>query len=379
MKTRDHPLDSTIGLVATIPIALTALLAASLSSRHPDLYYRLVQEDEIVEWATFWAFVLAACLCLVASKTFWQTSRRVPWFFLGLAFFCAAVAMEEISWGQRLLGYRPPPYFLENNFQQELNLHNVVGTRLRKFAMTALIAGYGLVLPAIALFPRASRWLRRRGWIVPPAETMPAFFVTFLTYQRYPWKYSGEWVELMLGTSLLSVAVLRQPAGSDPGDAADMGRALPPRSGRRLVVCWVLSWVLGLATVSLSRGLAEGHPHDLAAARLEIDALKRDLVGSDLSKRCGLHKRLYTYAQEYGDARFSAGEFSRLREKGIPAERSHYLLDPWNLPYWIHVVCRRDPRDHAVFVYSFGPNRRRDSSVQEIRVDDIGSRVKDRQ
>jgi hypothetical protein len=34
------------------PLALLAIL----SDRQPDLFYRSVQEDEWLEWASFWAF-----------------------------------------------------------------------------------------------------------------------------------------------------------------------------------------------------------------------------------------------------------------------------------------------------------------------------------
>jgi hypothetical protein len=52
-----------------------------------------------------------------------------------VAFFCFVVAGKEASWGQRLMGYQPSEYFLANNFQQELNVHNVIETSTRKLAV----------------------------------------------------------------------------------------------------------------------------------------------------------------------------------------------------------------------------------------------------
>ncbi len=40
---------------------------------------------------------------------------------IGLVF----VAGEEISWGQRIIGFATPDYLLDNNIQEELNLHNI--------------------------------------------------------------------------------------------------------------------------------------------------------------------------------------------------------------------------------------------------------------
>ncbi len=117
-----------------------AALATILARGAPDQFYLLVQEDGVLEWCTFWAFLLAGGVSIVnASRELRR--RRLPWWFAGLALFCFLVAMEEISWGQRLLGYRPPAYFLEHNFQQEFNFHNVVPTGLRKVALSGVIAG----------------------------------------------------------------------------------------------------------------------------------------------------------------------------------------------------------------------------------------------
>ena len=81
--------------------------------------------------------------------------------------------MEEISWGQRVLGYRPPVYFLEYNYQQELNLHNVVATDYRKLALQLIILIYGAVMPLLALLKPARRMFDRLGVIVSPAGLVP--------------------------------------------------------------------------------------------------------------------------------------------------------------------------------------------------------------
>ena len=124
-----------------------------LDVRLPDFYYMSVQEDEYIEWASFWAFLLAAVAAIIGGGKYRGESGRFPWFLYGIALFCFVVAMEEISWGQRLLGYRPPVYFLEHNFQQEFNFHNVIATDFRKLALSITIAGYGVALPFMALIP----------------------------------------------------------------------------------------------------------------------------------------------------------------------------------------------------------------------------------
>ncbi len=129
--------------------------AGVLEVRFPDFYFQSIQEDEYIEWATVWAFLLAGVAAFVLAARFRAATARFPWYFYGLGLFCVLVAMEEFSWGQRVIGYRPPVYFLENNFQQELNIHNVIDTGIRKLVLSLAILGYGVALPLLG-------WCSRR-------------------------------------------------------------------------------------------------------------------------------------------------------------------------------------------------------------------------
>ena len=76
----------------------------------------------MLEWATAYAWLAAGVLFARAA---WKDkgAARLVCLLLALAAFFAAG--EELSWGQRLFGFEPPELFLEENFQQELNLHNL--------------------------------------------------------------------------------------------------------------------------------------------------------------------------------------------------------------------------------------------------------------
>ena len=142
-----------LGCGALGSVAAVLAFGASAAMLAPDLYLQVAQEDEIVEWATFWSLVVAGAVFL-----------RRRWFGVALALFCFVVAMEEISWGQRLLGLRPPQYFLGHNYQQELNAHNLLPTIARKLAMSAVLAGYGIVLPLLRRWPRTRRSTETAGY-----------------------------------------------------------------------------------------------------------------------------------------------------------------------------------------------------------------------
>lgn len=329
-------------------------LAAGISRADPDLYHRIAQEDEVVEWASFWAFALAAALWGRAAR---RAGPRSGLFAAGMALFCLFVALEEISWGQRLFGFRPPAYFLEHNFQQELNLHNVVPTEGRKLALVALIAGYGLVLPSLSRVPATRGTLARFG-VPASAGRVPAFAALLVAYQVYPWDLTGEWVELGLGSAFLL----------DAPSASAAGRRTPPAP----LLAALAAGLLGAVTAAGTRLVTAGRPESLRAARTEAAALRRDLQAGDVRPGCGLHKRLYTWVREDAPPGLESGAFARLVRRGLPEDRARFFLDPWNSPWWVRQSCDRATGRRVLFVYSFGPDRRRDSDAWEVRGDDVG-------
>ncbi len=329
----------------------------------PQLYYRMVQEDGALEWSTFWAFLLAGiAFGYSAVAAIRKEKKRSASLFLRLdllvAIFCLFVAMEEISWGQRLFGYRPPAYFLRENFQQELNVHNVLGTDLRKLALKAVVLGYGIVLPALGALRAPRRLTRKLGLTIPPAALMPAFLATFMVYQSYPWRFSGELVEAMLGLGFLATASV----------------AVPEWSGvRALASAMALTAILGLASFAYSSVSGNDDPTRVQAAAAEIEALATDFSPGGLPiSRCSVHKRVFSWAEKYGAVeRLRRGSFASLINRGLPEERVEYFIDPWDSSVWLRHKC--GPGTEIAFLYSFGPNRRRDSTEWEIRGDDIGT------
>jgi hypothetical protein len=239
----------------------------------------------------------------------------------------------------------------------------------------SIIGGYGMVLPAAAMVPAVNSLLRRIGVMAPPVELIPAFGLTLYTYVEYPWKYAGEIVELMLSLAFLIVALLAL-SRSHGGDAAS--KAASPA---RLATACAVAIALGLATAAAARNQRSLWPENIELAKTEIEALRSDILGeSDPDRhrfptKCGLHKRVYTFAQKYQREELSAGHFARLQPRGLPEERATFFIDPWNAPYWIRDRCSKRSEKRSIFIYSFGPNRRRDSSTWKILGDDIGAYV----
>ena len=357
-------------LVTILPLAVIYWL--NESSR--EAFYQAVQEDEFLEWATVWAFAVAAVVFAVAAIRQRRSGVALPWFLAGVSLFCIFVAGEEISWGQRVFGYRPPAYFLAENFQQELNVHNVVGTSFRKLGLKAVILGYGVVLSLLALAPPARKLFDRLAVVAPPWALAPAFLVTFFTYESYPFKFAGEVVELMLGLAFLFAALRAAESLAEPGDSRR--RLL---AGMAVTVGLVI--VLGIAATAYSRTSRDAAPEILEAAAVETEALKRDFLvmarrnRGRSATRCGLHKRVFSFVEKYETDYLYEGAFAALTAQGMPDQRAEFFLDPWNTAYWIRDECKRREGRRIIFVYSFGPNRKRESTEWEVRGDDIAAVV----
>ena len=342
--------------IASVLILLMLALASALWATDPDLYHQVVQEDGPVEWMTFWAFALAGILSLVTlAREAWLAQPLRAIYLALFTLGALAVAMEEISWGQRLIGYQPPERFLAENFQQELNLHNLADTETRKGVLTALLIGFGIVFPVAGRLP----WLgpQLAGWMlpVPSLALLPGFVALVGFYIVYPLESSGEWVELGAGIGFLfaALACLVKPAG------------------RSLLLLGSLPLLIGAVTPLLL--VAKADPRRVEIATLESRALALDFKNRRLRSRCGVHKRIYTFIQEYGAGNLARGAWGQLEPaEDADALRRKYFLDPWNQPYWIWHVCKGD-QPTAVFVYSFGPDRRRNASRDGVAPDDIGA------
>ena len=343
-------------IVAVIPVA------AVLHDQFASAYHLVTQEDGVVEWATFWAFVASFSLFSWAvarpGQSIW--SRL---YLLGLGLGCLLIALEEISWGQRIFGFRPPEAFLSGNFQQELNLHNLVVAGTRKAALMTLLVGFGVLLPLVGRIAPFRTWLVALEVSVPTLAIVPAFLAMAVLYTIYPWQSTGEWVEFMAGMGLLYAAL----------EAREGSRAAAFTRSKALAA-WCTPLLLGVLSSTFQP--SNNSVALVELARGETRALAADFRSGRLRSRCGVHKRVYSFVAKYGSIELSQGAFAEFTENSStdPARRK-YFLDPWNMAYWIRHECSRERRQRFVFVYSFGPNARRESTDWEVAGDDIGSYV----
>lgn len=358
------------GVLADLLI-LGVIIAAWISIEvNPTIYRLSLQEDQVVEWMTFWAFFISGLFFIQAAYRQHVNLSKVPWFLIGIVLFCFFVAMEEISWGQRLFGYRPPAYFLDQNFQQEFNFHNIVDKTWRKLTLKIIIVGFGIVLPVLWLIPTIRKLFWKMAIVPPPLFFTPAFLATYCLYEFYPWRFSGELVELMLGLGFIFSAMALTSFFKKPFD-------IQPSSSFRLIALVVIIFILSFSMVFIGNASLRHQPELVDVTKKEIIALRNDfreavILSKEPISRCGLHTRIFTFVQKYKVLNLHHEQFWNLTKQGLPEERAHFFIDPWNTAYWIWQVCDIKQEKIKIFIYSFGPNRIRDSVPWEIKGDDIG-------
>ena len=135
-------------------------------------------EDGLFETAT--AIILLACTVglLTVVRRAMAVDRRLGLMIAFAAVMCFLLLMEELSWGQRILGFETPEDIEKINAQQEVNLHNMfVGlNQLIRLVISLVIA--------TVLLGRSAwvRWLAPFGLdrLMPPPAAV--YFAVFLVY-----------------------------------------------------------------------------------------------------------------------------------------------------------------------------------------------------
>jgi len=174
-----------------------------------DVYYQALREDRGAEWVTAVFLFAAGVLFLLAGLRQRRAGDRRAWFLLLLGVVMVLGGLEEISWGQRLVGVDSPEFFLEHSDQQEINVHNVVQSvsGVKTKHVTALVLfGYGVLLPLLCRWPGPADLCRRLGIMVPPRSLIPSWILATVAMIDRPTGEEEELGELLYSICLLLVA-----------------------------------------------------------------------------------------------------------------------------------------------------------------------------
>ena len=238
--------------------ALFALVVGAyvlMALHFPMGYIWATYEDLYGEWAQVYLFTATFLLAFRLSLVPWHYRS----FFVLLTIACFYVAMEEISWGQRLLGFSSPEFFQSQNLQGETNLHNLlVGpyrTTLKtviEYSIASALLVYGLLYPlAYAQNWRMAHWLEHKGVVVPPIYLWPFFCLSaFLELSILSFN-EAEVAEMLvgIGLSLMSIHYLHAlHSGPLPADEKAWSR----QDARRLAGRFFLAITIVVALSALT-------------------------------------------------------------------------------------------------------------------------------
>ncbi len=151
------------------------------------LYERLIHEDGPIEWAQM---LLALVASVVAAVVCYQLRRHRAPTWLVACWGLGAVGMfvlagEEVSWGQRQVGFAGPDTLTALNQQNEANVHNLLAPWALSATYTVVgVLGAGV---AYAVLRRLARIGRFAGLLAPSWRSVaaPWFGVHAVVYAWY--------------------------------------------------------------------------------------------------------------------------------------------------------------------------------------------------
>ena len=171
-------------------ILLVLFIASSYSFyliANPSLVIQLGKEDSFFEWITALSFLTASVLLFISFRK----SKNVWLLLLGLLLFFGAG--EEISWGQRLAGFKTPEALNQVNVQREFNIHNLEifnrkqlngsnSTGIHRLLEMDLLfklfcLTFGILLPVLYRYHNWSRKWIERFRIPVPSLVLGLFFL----------------------------------------------------------------------------------------------------------------------------------------------------------------------------------------------------------
>lgn len=163
-----------------------------------DVFLKLVEEDSLIENLQVLMLLAGSISAFLLSKKLWSKKQillAILFSFVCLTLFF--IAGDEISWGQRIIGYGTPSEIANENLQQEVTVHNINGIHQLVglgYLMIGLYGSFAWIL-ADLFFKKQEKILK----YFVPGQYLFFFFYLSLVYNAYtlggPHNY-GEWSEV---------------------------------------------------------------------------------------------------------------------------------------------------------------------------------------
>lgn len=155
---------------------------------------QLGKEDGLFEYLTALFFFIASILFFLKFIRNWNL------FFILLSIVFLFGSGEEISWGQRIIGFGTPSYISDKNVQKEFTLHNIevfnaqdfdnnIKTGFDKLLTINFIykmfwLTYCILIPLSVLYFHPARWVTQKVNLpIPPLSVGMFFLINWLTFR----------------------------------------------------------------------------------------------------------------------------------------------------------------------------------------------------
>lgn len=174
-----------------LPIWAFALMFA-LKLHSETIFYEINKEDSLVEYATMVGYLVITLFgykslrILLKSKSL---NKYIKWLYCGIYVIVIIgsflVAGEEISWGERIIGFQAPQSVTEKNTQSEFNIHNNFAIFGYVYYAYSLVALYGIVAFLVHkvfkhFFP--NKFITRLLYFFAPPPYLITFFIPMFIY-----------------------------------------------------------------------------------------------------------------------------------------------------------------------------------------------------
>jgi hypothetical protein len=299
-----------------------------------------LMEDGIYEYLTAGFFLLASFGFIVKFK------ECRNFLYLGYFIGCLFVAGEEISWGQRLLQIIPYDYFLEQNYQQEINFHNSFNNEFVSGGLSLyILLGMQLILLPVVNYKIYKDKFSFKLCIF--------YFLLLLTLIGRPFQLVDELVEMLLGFLLFveSLHYLKRTTFQ-----------------KYLSVSSTLVVLLIYFVQLESSGAPEKSP-------IVINELKSIVNNFEISTNINKWYKLKN--RPFDDRIYSSLTTNKIRVNDETIKignlkRKKYFIDPWGSSYFILYM----PKYSGGIIYSLGPNGKRDTlfhqkTIEELKMNNI--------
>jgi hypothetical protein len=187
------------GAVAAL-LTATGFASILLLLHDPAAFASVAREDGPVEWLSAAALFAGSALFLATALKARKRDKAAGALALAFAAVLFLVAMEEISWMQRVLDFRTPEELAAVNLQGEFNLHNVH----TDYSENIYYLGAFLLLVALPFLGEALPWLRSPG---PFSDFIPGRWVAAVAAPTAMLNY-GMWNVIPMQVSMMTSAAV---------------------------------------------------------------------------------------------------------------------------------------------------------------------------